>query len=120
MLGNQAPSTPRPVAPGRAKRMATTPGVAATLSKASPPPPYTQQEYLARSRVDSLLGSPVAITSQMLEYFSGPQPSSPRASIVAPSGPEDWMEEKSREELRELLVRADQTIKERESGKRVW
>jgi hypothetical protein len=118
MLANSMTATPRPVAPGRAKRMASVPRPAATRTavsprvKSSPPPPYAQRD-IGRQRVDSLLGSPVAVTSQMVEYF---RPSLHVESTHEASGPEDWMEEKSREELHDLLVRADQTIKEREDG----
>lgn len=61
-----------------------------------PPPPYSTNDFI--------LGSPVAITTQLL----GSPVNSPAA--------EDWMVEKSREELSELLFKADGIIKSRESG----
>jgi hypothetical protein len=101
MLANSGPSTPRPKPPAKARR-------ASTRQKSSPPPPYVlKPDDQQRPMLETLLGSPVMATSQILDFF-GKEGSEQSA--------EDWLHERSRDELRELLVRAEQTIKEREDG----
>ena len=66
-------------------------------SSGSPPPPYY-------STSDSVLGSPLSVTSQLLEASnSGDGPA-----------PQSWLLEKSREELSGLLNKAEGIIKSRE------
>jgi hypothetical protein len=55
--------------------------------------------------MDSVLGSPIPGTAQLLGS----------SADLAPV-PEDWVREKSREELSELLLKADGIIRSRESG----
>jgi hypothetical protein len=58
--------------------------------------------------MDSVLGSPIHVTAQLLGSSQDINPDSPV--------PEDWIREKSREELSDLLLKADEIIKSRESG----
>jgi hypothetical protein len=95
MLGIERPTTPRPIAPARARRKPPTP----SKLPSAPPPPYEAPRA-------SLLGSPLPATAQLIEFFAEP-PAQPR---------EDWVEQKARTDLRDLLVRADATIRERENG----
>lgn len=91
-----------------------------TKANASPPPPYASAfVFPSHSRshqptVDTLLGSPVSATYRRLERLvSSPSPhipASPDTDNV------DWLNERSREELSGLLLKADGVIKQRESG----
>ena len=69
-------------------------------SSGSPPPPYY-------STSDSVLGSPLPVTSQLIEANSG-------GNAGDGPGPESWLLEKSREELSGLLSKAEGIIKSRE------
>ena len=102
MLANPGPSTPRPKPPAKARRSSS------LRLKSSPPPPYVlAPEDRQQPRLETLLGSPVVATSQILGYFG---------NDGAEQVTEDWLNERSRDELRDLLVRAEMTIKEREDG----
>jgi hypothetical protein len=70
----------------------------------SPPPPYASSfPFLENGRKPNYLGSPLPATLQI---------------VASPNAEEDpeWLSEKSREELAELLLKADDLIKERETG----
>jgi hypothetical protein len=110
----QAPATPRPIAPGRAKRKVPASGGRGDSrdTKQSPPPPYDRQGSDARPRPDNLLGSPVPMTTQMVEYFAG----GARSSGEGSPAPEQWVDEQSQQEMRNLLARAEEAIQERENG----
>lgn len=58
-----------------------------------------------------LLGSPITVTTQLMEAGTPP-------TGIPKTTPEvdEWMNEKSREELSELLLKADGLIKSRETG----
>lgn len=102
--------TPRPLPPAKARR-------ASALLKASatPPPAYGTPFLLngiERKRRD-ILGSPMTSTFQLVGWDADPDD---RQLPSPPPEDEDWMNEKSREELEELLVKADAIIKQRENG----
>lgn len=92
MLGANIPETPRPRPPAKVRRTKTAP---------SPPPGYYTPSTF-------LLGSPIAATFQRVGWDADPL--SPATEDL------EWMNEKSREELSDLLVKADDLIKERENG----
>lgn len=111
LLAANVSETPRPRPPAKVRR--------STLLKAAtstPPPAYAPAPAFTFSpenkpRLDTLLGSPMAATFKRLGW-------SETDSQLPPSPEEDkgWMDEKSREELSELLIKAEDLIKERESG----
>lgn len=80
-------------------------------SSASPPPAYA-----------SALGEPTAnnelvVPDDFPETLLGsPVPTSFRFAPLEPRNGQEWIDEKSREELAELLVKAEDIIKERENG----
>lgn len=97
MLSASVTTTPRPRPPGRARRIST-------HVKTSPPPPYA---------ATSLLNHPLDNSPNLKrESFNG-------ASAIAawddiPNHPQFW-NGRSREELSELLLKADELIKDREN-----
>ncbi|KAF9031848.1 hypothetical protein BDZ89DRAFT_1063737 [Hymenopellis radicata] len=113
MLSVETPvSRPRPPAQMRRSHSA------AAKTNSSPPPPYASafafpsQTKSRKSPMGTLLGSPVSATYQRIER----EASSPRQSITSmDTDSMDWLNERSREELSSLLIRADGVIKQRES-----
>jgi hypothetical protein len=110
MLSAHVPETPRPRPPAKNRR---TPLL---KTDPSPPPSYYNNTDFAftpqvRPRLDTLLGSPMYATFQRVGWDADRDP-------LSPASEEDieWMNEKSREELSELLVKADEILKERENG----
>ncbi|KAF8165737.1 hypothetical protein B0H34DRAFT_250874 [Crassisporium funariophilum] len=105
MLAN--PETPRPLPPAKARR-------AALLKSSSTPPPAYGSPFTFPSRQarQEILGSPMSATFHMVGWDARPaEPSSP-----APIGDEvDRMNDKSREELEELLNKAGDIMKKREN-----
>ncbi|KAJ3509763.1 hypothetical protein NLJ89_g5044 [Agrocybe chaxingu] len=108
--------TPRPLPPAKARR-----ANARNSMSSTPPPAYGSPFTFPRrtaphlSGLDNLehghgkiLGSPMATTFQMVGWGVDSD-----AGVV--EGEADWMSEKSREELKELLFKADGIIKEREN-----
>ncbi|KAI0082488.1 hypothetical protein K474DRAFT_1694340, partial [Panus rudis PR-1116 ss-1] len=95
MLSNNTPATPRPRPPAKVRR---TPSL-----NFPPPPPYAP-------RLDMILDSPIPVTAQLVARGS-PPPVGPKSTPEA----DDWMDEQSREELSDLLVRADGILKSRET-----
>ncbi|KAJ6539738.1 hypothetical protein B0H19DRAFT_1180326 [Mycena capillaripes] len=91
MLSNET-VTPRPRPPAQTKRSSSRP-----LLQASPPPPYASSILAENNTRKEILGSPLPATLQDVEENP------------------DWLSEKSREELAELLLKADDLIKERET-----
>ncbi|KAJ7734031.1 hypothetical protein DFH07DRAFT_1065326 [Mycena maculata] len=89
--------TPRPRPPAQIRR--------SLAQGASPPPPY----FLENGRKPNYLGSPLPATLQMVGMS---QPGSPAADLDENM---DWLNERSREELAELLLKADGLIKDRET-----
>ncbi|KAJ6561574.1 hypothetical protein DFH09DRAFT_1160274 [Mycena vulgaris] len=108
MLANDT-ITPRPRPPAQMRRSS-----ARSLALgASPPPPYALaaaflSENGRKSSLPNYLGSPLPATLQMVGLNS--EPPSPQRDEQA-----EWLNEKSREELAELLLKADDLIKERET-----
>ncbi|KAJ7068659.1 hypothetical protein C8F01DRAFT_1118888 [Mycena amicta] len=78
---------------------------------ASPPPPYfsSQDRGDSEPSFQNYLGSPLPATLQMVG-LNRSQPSSPHAPEQ-----DGWLNETSREELAELLHKADDLIRERET-----
>lgn len=59
----------------------------------------------------------IVVPSEFPETLLGsPVPSSFRFATLEPMPGQEWIDEKSREELAELLVKAEDIIKERENG----
>ncbi|KAK7062086.1 hypothetical protein R3P38DRAFT_687189 [Favolaschia claudopus] len=110
MLSSETVTTPRPRPPAQNRRASAS----KTLAQASPPPPYASAIPLIpeRDRKPSYLGSPLPATLQSLRLSS--EGSSPGADEDS-SFDQSWLNEKSREELAELLLKADDLIKERET-----
>lgn len=105
MLSDEIRTTPRPKPPAkvRARKSSQASTKVASRGKASsgsPPPPYY-------SPPDSVLGSPLPVTSQPPEVSSGGNPGDG-------PGPGGWLLEKSREELSGLLSKAEGILKSRE------
>ncbi|KAJ7498541.1 hypothetical protein FB451DRAFT_1072255 [Mycena latifolia] len=108
MLANDT-ITPRPRPPAQIRRSSTR----SFAQGASPPPPYAAaflSENARKPAFPNYLGSPLPATLQMVGLNS--EPSSPQRDDE--DNP-DWLNEKSREELAELLLKADGLIKERET-----
>ncbi|PBL02917.1 hypothetical protein ARMGADRAFT_277421 [Armillaria gallica] len=105
MLANEGSSVSRPRPPAQIRRSHSM-----FNQKGSPPPPYASsfvfpsQKKPSRS---SLLGSPVSATFRRIEREAG--------KPVAEEDNTDWLNEKSREELSGLLLKADDIIKKRET-----
>lgn len=97
MLSASVTTTPRPRPPGRARRIST-------HVKTSPPPPYA---------ATSLLDDPLDNSSDLKRG-----PFNDASAIAAwddiPNHPQVW-NGRSREELSELLLKADELIKDREN-----
>ncbi|KAF8806214.1 hypothetical protein BYT27DRAFT_7339396 [Phlegmacium glaucopus] len=99
--------TPRPLPPAKARR-------ATMLKLSSTPPPAYNSPFTFPSRRQSrqdLFGSPIEATFRMMGWDNDSAQASSSPSLKEEL---DWMKEKSREELEELLVTADDLIKERE------
>ncbi|KAJ7853886.1 hypothetical protein B0H13DRAFT_2082048 [Mycena leptocephala] len=97
MLSNET-VTPRPRPPAKMRSTSSR-----QVVQASPPPPYASSfPFLENGRKPNYLGSPLPATLQI---------------VASPNAEEDpeWLSEKSREELAELLLKADDLIKERET-----
>ncbi|KAJ7760452.1 hypothetical protein B0H16DRAFT_1532342 [Mycena metata] len=118
MLSRSETMTPRPRPPAQMRRSSNSrQNLQLAAQGASPPPPYASSvtfpmpelSEAVRSRKPSYLGSPMPATLQMVGRS---QPSTPDAGAAQDT---DWLNEQSREELAELLVKADDLIKERET-----
>ncbi|KAF7352442.1 hypothetical protein MVEN_01208800 [Mycena venus] len=109
MLSNET-VTPRPRPPAQNRRSSSR----KALVQASPPPPYASSIpfHSERDRKPSYLGSPLPATLQSLRL--GSEAASPKADLEE-NADTSWLNEKSREELAELLLKADDLIKERET-----
>jgi len=107
-----ASSTPRPRPPAARRSI--------SALKSSPPPSYASSflNSEGRSRAsDTLLGSPVRATIEMMGWDERAV-----AAMADPGSPAlnpddfDWLNERSKGELSDLLVKADNIIKRRETG----
>ncbi|KDQ64180.1 hypothetical protein JAAARDRAFT_52162 [Jaapia argillacea MUCL 33604] len=116
MLSNNVPATPRPRPPAQLRRSSS------SRYKESPPPPYAAPAFpfpsprdrdspIPETPMDTILGSSISMTAQRVRLLSGGSPPGSHTSLEAV----DWMQEKSREELSDLLSRADKTIRDREN-----
>ncbi|KAJ7228259.1 hypothetical protein GGX14DRAFT_611979 [Mycena pura] len=109
MLSNTITARPRPAAQLRRSTSTLAQG-------ASPPPPYASSLAFNRKPgvvpFPNYLGSPLPATLQMVGLGNS-QPASPHETEQDSNN--DWLNEKSREELTELLLKADGLIKERET-----
>ncbi|OCB84560.1 hypothetical protein A7U60_g8546 [Sanghuangporus baumii] len=97
MLSSNFPITPRPRPPAKMRRSSSQSRALADWSGRSPPPyaPFAPDTH------PTLLGSPITATSQLI-------------CLEEVCESEDKLQEKSKEELEELLRRASEIIKERE------
>lgn len=98
-MSNTFSATPRPRPPAKARR------IPSVQFPRFPPPPYAPS--LDQVVLDTTASSPGQVSSAALDNLPSPLPS-PDA--------EEWINEKSREELSGLLLKADELIKSRESG----
>ncbi|GLB34102.1 hypothetical protein LshimejAT787_0109860 [Lyophyllum shimeji] len=106
MLAGGVNETPRPRPPAKIRR-------SSALHAASPPPSYAAAltpEGKPRLNV-TLLGSPMSATFQRVAWGSA----AAERRMSPPPEDLEWMNERSREELSELLVKADDLIRARES-----
>ncbi|KAI5124877.1 hypothetical protein M0805_007307 [Coniferiporia weirii] len=100
-------ASPRPLPPAKARRSASHTRLnSAPVHSAAPfdwrsPPPYAPADANTHPALPTLLGSPISATAQIMSDHRSPVG-------------EAWDHEKSREELEDLLKRADTIIKERE------
>lgn len=115
-MSEQFPSTThRPVAPGRLRRSVT------EKTSDAPPPPYETPETnlafpphertLSITSLSSTVGSPVTATAQLLGIDLDGQQERDRSFT------EEFVSERSRDELTKLLVKAEAVIRARERGK---
>ena len=108
MLAANITETPRPRPPAKARRSTSLKTVS------TPPPAYAAAFDLSPNKKSlpdaSLLGSPLLATFRRVGWDNNNQ--------LPPTSEEDreWMNEKSREELSELLLKAEDLIRERENG----
>lgn len=98
MISNNVPATPRPRPPAQMRR---------NPSLNAPPPPYAPP-------LERLLDSPISITAQLVAAAASPDGNNQLTPLHADV--EDWMNEKSKEELSDLLLKADDLIRSRETG----
>lgn len=99
MISNNVQSTPRPRPPAQMRR---------NISINAPPPPYAPP-------LETLLDSPISITAQLVAAANA-SPTADKKFLALGSDVEDWMNEKSKEELSDLLLKADGLIRSRETG----
>lgn len=113
MLSGDVAETSRPRPPAKVQRSAPLPLLRAA---SSPPSSYVTAAFnhsqAGQGSVKGLLGSPLLATSHWVGWPK-------MKDQLSPSTEEDqeWINEKSREELSELLVKAEGVIRERENGK---
>ncbi|KAI0353499.1 hypothetical protein OH77DRAFT_1483319 [Trametes cingulata] len=101
MLSTNSVTTPRPQPPAKTRKSS-----AMHYSRLAPPPPY------APPMSEVLLDTPIAFNAQrMTGSAMSPEPT----DSEGPAPMEEWMDEKSREELSDLLLKADGIIKTRET-----
>jgi hypothetical protein len=112
MLAANVSETPRPRPPAKVRRSASKP-------TSTPPPSYASAFSYTPARkppLDTILGSSLPVTLQRVRWDKDNLDGATTALSPAPEDDMEWMNEKSREELSELLVKADDLIKERENG----
>ncbi|KAF9006705.1 hypothetical protein BDQ17DRAFT_1540481 [Cyathus striatus] len=103
MLGRSA-ETPRPRPPGRTRLSTTN----LNIKTASPPPAYAPSFAFPTEESRIILGSPLAATFQRFNWDS-------IDNTDPAENDHEWMNERSQEELTELLAKAGGLIKEREN-----
>lgn len=113
-MSEQVLSPPRPVAPGRLRR-----SVNEKPSDTTPPPPYETPESnlafphkrtISLTSISSTVGSPVTATAQLLGIDLDGQRDGDRTIT------EEYVSERSRDELTKLLLKAEAVIRARERG----
>lgn len=109
MLAVNISETPRPRPPAKVRRSVSKP-------ISTPPPSYAAAFSYTPAGEPRLLGSSLPVTLQRVQWDKDNIDSAIPASAPAAKDDMEWMNEKSREELSELLVKADDLIKERENG----
>ncbi|KAK7049732.1 hypothetical protein VNI00_005763 [Paramarasmius palmivorus] len=116
MLGNSGTAS-RPRPPAQMRRSSSM-----KTANSSPPPPYASSFIFPsnprKSSVETratLLGSPVSAALQMVAQDTQGSSSTSHGSPRNHGEMMDWLKEKSHDELSELLLRADEVIKQRET-----
>ncbi|KAA1466471.1 hypothetical protein DENSPDRAFT_36206 [Dentipellis sp. KUC8613] len=112
MMSIDVSATPRPRPPAKARQTSS-------QYKGSPPPPYVLPlSHLSTRGLSSsisgetILGSPISVTAQLVRSLGGDSPS--RNSDESAAAVEEWLNERSREELSDLLLTANGVIRARE------
>jgi hypothetical protein len=103
MLSSDIPATPRPRPPAAHNRRS-----ASMQIELFPPPPYAASSHSSRPK-----STPLGTVSSST---SAPDVRSHNPRSLSEADDSSWMKEKSREELSELLTKADGIIRERERG----
>lgn len=116
MFSDLENSRPRPPFKGRRATSNTTKHELTT----TPPPAYGSTFVFPPRNPSSdfnrdIFGSPISSTVRMLGWDSRDS-SVEKDETISQSDDPDWMNQKSREELRELLLKAHGIIRERENG----
>ena len=113
MMSSDISATPRPRPPAKARRTSS------AQYKASPPPPYSTFTFPSAPSdgglsegASTMLSSPVSPTTQLTRS----PPIDNVFNDVNSAVPEDCMNERSIDELSDLLVKADGMIRHRERG----
>ncbi|KAF9498749.1 hypothetical protein BDN71DRAFT_357668 [Pleurotus eryngii] len=99
MMSNDVPATPRPRPPGNVRR-------SISMKLRTPPPPYASSFASPTSKQDE---------PDQSEGIHRSAVGSALSPIRQDEGEEEWFNERSREELTELFLKADGLIKEREN-----
>ncbi|KAF4575258.1 hypothetical protein EYR36_006616 [Pleurotus pulmonarius] len=105
MMSNDVPATPRPRPPGNVRR-------SMSMKLQTPPPPYASSFVSPTSKQENSGLIDQLNTDGVHRSALG----STLSPIRQDEGEEEWLNEKSREELTELFLKADGLIKERENG----
>ncbi|KAF4601312.1 hypothetical protein EYR38_005964 [Pleurotus pulmonarius] len=104
MMSNDVPATPRPRPPGNVRR-------SMSMKLQTPPPPYASSFVSPTSKQENSGLIDQLNTDGVHRSALG----STLSPIRQDEGEEEWLNEKSREELTELFLKADGLIKEREN-----
>lgn len=79
-----------------------------------PPPPYNRPRHV---RTTSLLGKSISVPAGVIDWDDDKETGEKIASVLASAEEEgDWLDDSTRQELAQILLKADGIIKERENG----
>lgn len=108
MLASHVAATPRPRPPAKLRRSSSRLKLLTSMP-APPPYEYSHDNPYAAS-LPTLLGSPLPATSQLMRTL-------PEDHLLETK---EWMNEKSRGELSDLLIKAGNVIADRENGMSIF